>query len=727
MRIKRLVPATLLAVTVVLPTLPAVGQDLVPGDPSEQASPGTATESPATNPAAGPEPTPTESPTAIPSSDAVTTTETTTETTSPAADESNPPAPATTPATPEPATTPVEDEVVAAAVTAADDQAMLPTGTGDQTCRPDDLTVTFEPVPVGAFTVGGYVEPLVRPADADDVGTGIVTCTSSDHAVAGFDAVPAADGTWQVHFVTPTPGTEEEVLDGDTVLDVEQAPTTTSKGLLSARTQQFATAEGSSAASSSSVPVPNWPSGMPTVADGLSSSDPQDTCDPAAKPGALALKDLLDRTYHTTRGYGISRNCGSGSRSEHKEGRAVDWMVDSYDPDEKALGDTFTDWVLSTDPWGNDYAGMQRLGIMYMIWNQRSIYSWNPEAGWRDYTGSSPHTDHVHFSLTWPGARCQTSFWVATNCTGDTGSVAPPPEPPIRSGDLATAVPADFNGDGYEDVLWYRPGSGRDPQWWGGSPGFETGGSTSIDGSYLPLHGDFDGDGNTDIIWYGPGSARDSYWQGQGDGSFVKGLPMRVRGVYEPTVGDFDGNGVDDVLWYGPGSGPDSIWYGTRNGFDSARNINVQGSYVAVAVDLNGDRRDDILWYGRGGARDSIWAGRPDRTFATGIGVRINADGTPIAGDFNANGREDVFFYAAGGDNDESWYFRRDFSTRRDTSVQIQGSYRPFAGDFDGDNRDDIFWYGPATGSDWIYYGGANGFEPVSTSVSGDYQPVAGG
>src|SRR5665811_574435 len=34
-----------------------------------------------------------------------------------------------------------------------------------------------------------------------------------------------------------------------------------------------------------------------------------------------------------------------------------------------------------------------------------------PERGWAAYTGSVPHTDHIHFSFSWDGAMARSSGW----------------------------------------------------------------------------------------------------------------------------------------------------------------------------------------------------------------------------------------------------------------------------------------------------------------------------
>lgn len=72
---------------------------------------------------------------------------------------------------------------------------------------------------------------------------------------------------------------------------------------------------------------------------------------------------------------------------------------------------------MATDSFGHKQALARRMGIMYVIWNHQ-IWSPGPDSTWRAYTGTNPHTDHVHISLSWAGARAETSFWSGTVVQG---------------------------------------------------------------------------------------------------------------------------------------------------------------------------------------------------------------------------------------------------------------------------------------------------------------------
>ena len=133
-------------------------------------------------------------------------------------------------------------------------------------------------------------------------------------------------------------------------------------------------------------------------------------CDPVAKPGVIAVANLLGQAYDRP-GYTLARSC-IDLRSEHYDGRAVDWQLNAYDPMDRRIGDAAATWL--TD---NEGEVARRLGIQSIIWNNRS---WHASDGiWRAYAGQSPHTDHIHISLTWDGANMRTSWWTGVALTAE--------------------------------------------------------------------------------------------------------------------------------------------------------------------------------------------------------------------------------------------------------------------------------------------------------------------
>jgi hypothetical protein len=138
------------------------------------------------------------------------------------------------------------------------------------------------------------------------------------------------------------------------------------------------------------------------------------SCDLSVKPGVEIVADFLLTGYggccmlNSGRPSGMLRDCHIGSASDHHEGRAFDWMLSAYDPEQAAVAEEFLAWLLKTDRYGNEHANLRRLGITYIIWNGQS---WSVlHRRWRPYTRQNQHTDHIHISFGWAGARGETSF-----------------------------------------------------------------------------------------------------------------------------------------------------------------------------------------------------------------------------------------------------------------------------------------------------------------------------
>lgn len=156
-------------------------------------------------------------------------------------------------------------------------------------------------------------------------------------------------------------------------------------------------------------PTPSFGSAI----EGYARYEGQKQCIGTEQPGVAAFKSLVLTNYPVTRNLGVVRACGIGGSSEHKEGRAWDWGVYVTRASEAAAAQEVITWLLATDRHGNRHANARRLGLMYMIWNRRVWKAYSNPGTWHAYTGSNPHTDHIHFSFGWPGAKKQTSFWTS--------------------------------------------------------------------------------------------------------------------------------------------------------------------------------------------------------------------------------------------------------------------------------------------------------------------------
>ncbi len=167
------------------------------------------------------------------------------------------------------------------------------------------------------------------------------------------------------------------------------------------------------------APVPTAAKAMPAAVEKASPYLPQKSCDPDAKAGVKAFEQLVLNNWK--RGYsgGVIRNCKNGGLSEHKEGRAWDWMIDGDNYADTVAGQQVIDWLLA-----DDARIAKRMGIMYIIWHERIWSSYKAKDDWRGYHYGDPHTSHIHFSFGWAGAMGRTSWW--------TGKVAPIEYGPCR-------------------------------------------------------------------------------------------------------------------------------------------------------------------------------------------------------------------------------------------------------------------------------------------------------
>ena len=332
-------------------------------------------------------------------------------------------------------------------------------------------------------------------------------------------------------------------------------------------------------------------------------------------------------------------------------------------------------------------------------------------------------------------------------------------------GDLASSadrfLAIDLNGDKITDFIYYRPG-GKYVEGYishgDGTfryvpyavPGKQFNGFTSdaADSRDTAVALDFNGDGKQDFLWYRPGGQVAVIYISQGDGQLT---PIELSHPGEQLHGftrytsddrdtavplDIDGDGLEDVLWFRPGSGFADIFLSNRNG--TVQQVNLSGGGTkwngfiddvstgkerALALDLNGDGKSDFLWYapGAGFARAYISLGggrvqavayaQPGQQHFSGFGGDVSDERTRfLALDSNGDHKSDLLWYQPGTGNASLYLSNGDGSLRgvgyssfgrqangftsdvmdeRDTAAVL---------DLNGDGRDDILWYAPGGG-----------------------------
>jgi hypothetical protein len=149
------------------------------------------------------------------------------------------------------------------------------------------------------------------------------------------------------------------------------------------------------------------------------SYQPAQRCAKGAKPGTEVLAAWIVAKLGGALG-GIWRPCNGGT-SEHHEGRAFDWTLDATNKADRRRAAQLRARLFATDADGRAHALARRMGVMYIIWDDRMWAAWDGFAK-EEYRSSScksltrcsatlRHRDHVHISLTRAGGRGDTSWY----------------------------------------------------------------------------------------------------------------------------------------------------------------------------------------------------------------------------------------------------------------------------------------------------------------------------
>lgn len=295
-----------------------------------------------------------------------------------------------------------------------------------------------------------------------------------------------------------------------------------------------------------------------------------------------------------------------------------------------------------------------------------------------------------------------------TTVTLGLGTVAAPPAG-AQSTPYAEDVIGNFYGDARDELLAYVAGSTPDTMvefTRHGGPGSDISFSTRdyvVNGTYDPLAGDFDGDGYDEILWYAAGSQVDYLWNFKADGTGFTTKPYTANGRYRPVVGDLSGDGVDDILWYAPGPAQDYVWdyNGGGAGYTSAaRTIN--GYYTPLVGSFGSNNTDDILWYAAGPTADYLWDYNPNGSYSSRA-YTANGYYRPFVLDiFNDGWRgDDIFWYSPNANADYVWDFQA--GVRSHFQETVNGNYQADPGDFFGDGHDDVLWLSDSSLGVWDY------------------------
>ena len=161
-------------------------------------------------------------------------------------------------------------------------------------------------------------------------------------------------------------------------------------------------------------------------------------CTSGAQPGAQGMMQCFLAKYKRLGGKNLGiYDCrtvrGGSTTSLHGEGRAVDLGIT---PHGASYGTDLANRLLNNS---------KELGIQCIIWNREIWSGAHPKSGWRKYTGTNPHVDHLHVELSWATAKKNSTEVVKMldkhigSASG--GSQPSPVQPPLlRIGSKGAAV-----------------------------------------------------------------------------------------------------------------------------------------------------------------------------------------------------------------------------------------------------------------------------------------------
>ena len=290
---------------------------------------------------------------------------------------------------------------------------------------------------------------------------------------------------------------------------------------------------------------------------------------------------------------------------------------------------------------------------------------------------------------------------------------------------VSAAVPGDFNNDGRSDVVFRSMQTGEVTTWWMSGSGML--GGVAVIGGAQPLSAlnngtinisfhiagvaDFDQDGFADLLWHDAATGRVVIWKVQNNSVPTFTSVGSVNTAYSiEGIGDFNGDAIPDVFWRDKTTGRWVIWLMNNTfGVASVGAGSVDSNYRMEAVaDLDGDGKADLLWHhatGEGRLVAFLMSGGAIQSvlFPGGVNPTYHVE---AAGDFNGDGKTDLMWHSGTDGGTVVWLMDATQNPMVRSAAVLTGSpgsravsHIEAVGDFDGDGKTDVMWRDATTGA----------------------------
>ena len=206
---------------------------------------------------------------------------------------------------------------------------------------------------------------------------------------------------------------------------------------------------------------------------------------------------------------------------------------------------------------------------------------------------------------------------------------------------------ADFNGDGFPDLVAANQGSNNVSILLGTGVGFVPAGTYGVGSTPSAVTvGDFNRDGNLDLAVTNIGDSNVSILLGNGNGTFLAAVNYGAGYIpFSITTEDFNRDGKLDLAVTNAGNNKVSILLGNGNGSFQTAVDYAAGTYPCSVTtgDFNKDGKIDLAVTNKDSNNVSIFLGNGDGTFPAAVDYLVGVAPWSVAtSDFDGDGKPDL-------------------------------------------------------------------------------------